>query len=61
MPIYEYQCAACGYIFELLTERRKRKPKCPKCKAKAHKLISAPNVSYNGEGFTKQVKGKRDE
>lgn len=61
MPIYEYQCERCGLIFELLTERRKRAVKCPDCKGKAHKLISAPNVSYNCEGFTKKAEHKRDE
>jgi putative FmdB family regulatory protein len=35
MPIYEFQCDACGKRFEelfrSLTERRR--PKCPKCKS----------------------------
>jgi putative FmdB family regulatory protein len=62
MPLYEYRCEHCGLIFEVLTKRKKRGPKCPCCKGNARKLNSGNvAVKYNGSGFTKQVKGERDE
>lgn len=30
MPLYEYECAACGEAFELLV-RSSEKPACPSC------------------------------
>lgn len=41
MPIYEYKCTSCGYIFEML-QKISEKPidRCPKCNAKVKRLIS---------------------
>lgn len=34
MPLYEYQCAACGHVFEHLAKNTADKPrKCPRCGA----------------------------
>ena len=50
MPIYEYQCEACEYEFELLTEVNGAKPrKCPKCgtlKVKKRLFPSRPPVLH---------------
>ena len=42
MPIYEYRCSKCGTDFELIRSMSEMdKPaSCPKCRAKADKLIS---------------------
>jgi len=50
MPIYEYQCRACGLIFEeITTAAREDAPDCPSCGAKkAPKCISAAAV-HSGE------------
>src|SRR4051795_11193623 len=53
MPIYEYQCGACGHRFE---EWQKMSDKpvrtCPKCKAKkVEKLISATTFTLKGGGW----------
>jgi putative FmdB family regulatory protein len=53
MPIYEYQCGACGHRFE---EWQKMSDKpvrtCPKCKAKkVEKLISHTSFTLKGGGW----------
>jgi len=53
MPIYEYQCAACGHQFETL-QKISDKPfsKCPDCgKDALKKLISASAFRLKGSGW----------
>lgn len=56
MPIYEYQCNACGAKFEFV-ESIKSNPrkKCPKCKRrKLIRLISkGASVIFKGTGWTR--------
>jgi len=59
MPIYEYMCTKCGHRFELI--RRFSDPpvtKCPKCKGKLEKLISAPAIQFKGSGWYVNDYGK---
>jgi len=53
MPIYEYQCNACGHAFDLM--QKMNDPvvrKCPKCaKLKVEKLLSAPSFHLKGTGW----------
>ena len=52
MPLYEYQCDACGHRFEhiqkfsdpLLTV-------CPKCGDAIRKLVSSPAFQFKGTGW----------
>ena len=53
MPIYEYQCQACGHTLEAL-QKVSDKPlkKCPECgKPKLQKLVSAPSFRLKGGGW----------
>ena len=53
MPIYEYQCAACGHIFDSL-QKISEAPltTCPECNAEAlKKLVSAPAFRLKGGGW----------
>lgn len=53
MPIYEYECQACGHQLELL-QKVSDAPlrKCPECgKPKLRKLISAPSFRLKGGGW----------
>lgn len=57
MPIYEYECQACGHTFE---EWQKMSDKpirvCPKCKArKVEKLISQTSFHLKGGGWYKDL------
>jgi putative FmdB family regulatory protein len=49
MPIYEYECAACGDRCEVLVRSEADKPRCPECNsARLKKAISAPSVITRG-------------
>lgn len=53
MPIYEYECQACGHQFEAL-QKVSDAPlrKCPECgKPKLRKLMSAPSFRLKGGGW----------
>ncbi|HQQ63895.1 MAG TPA: zinc ribbon domain-containing protein [Pseudomonadales bacterium] len=53
MPIYEYQCAACGHQLEAI-QKFSAAPltDCPACnKAELKKQISAPAFRLNGAGW----------
>ena len=52
MPIYEYRCAACGHTFERM-QKFSDPPvkKCPECKGKVEKLLSAPGLLFKGTGW----------
>lgn len=53
MPIYEYQCGACGHQHEEI-QKLSDKPlrKCPECgKLKLKKLVSAAGFRLSGSGW----------
>jgi len=53
MPIYEYQCAACGHTLEAM-QKFSEEPlkKCPECnKDSLQKLISASGFQLKGTGW----------
>jgi putative FmdB family regulatory protein len=52
MPIYEYECADCGKIDEVL-QKFSDKPlkKCRSCSGKVHKLISQSSFHLKGTGW----------
>src|SRR5512139_273415 len=52
MPIYEYECRACGERTEVL-QKAKDKPLacCPKCGGAVVKLISSPAIQFKGNGW----------
>ena len=52
MPLYEYECSACGHHFEVI--RKFSDPpeeKCPKCGGGVRKLQSAPAFQFKGTGW----------
>ncbi|MEO1203899.1 MAG: FmdB family zinc ribbon protein [Pseudomonadota bacterium] len=53
MPIYEYECGACGHTLDAL-QKISDSPfrKCPDCgRMKLKRLISAPKFRLKGEGW----------
>jgi len=44
MPVYEYKCKKCGYVFEAIILKQKEEDglRCPKCEAKVEKIMSVP-------------------
>ena len=52
MPLYEYQCDACGPRFEVIKKYSDPPLKiCPKCGGAVHKLQSAPAIQFKGSGW----------
>ncbi|MCF6263371.1 MAG: zinc ribbon domain-containing protein [Xanthomonadales bacterium] len=53
MPIYEYQCNACGYRFEKLQKMSDDPIRdCPECsQADVKKLVSAAGFRLKGSGW----------
>ena len=61
MPLYEYECDACGHRFEKI--RMYSDPplnECPKCGSTVHKLQSAPAIQFKGSGFYITDYAKKD-
>jgi putative FmdB family regulatory protein len=56
MPLYDYQCAACGRRFEVVHGVHADGPTaCPLCgKGPVRKAITAPAVHYKGSGWAKK-------
>jgi putative FmdB family regulatory protein len=52
MPLYEYQCDACGHRFEVI-QKYSDAPidTCPKCGSAVHKLFSSPAIQFKGSGW----------
>ena len=53
MPIYEFECAACGHRFERLQKIADADPtECPQCaKAQVSRRVSAPSFRLAGSGW----------
>ena len=53
MPLYEYQCDACGAKFELIRKFSDSPlDVCPKCgKGPVQKLVSSPAFQFKGSGW----------
>ncbi len=59
MPIYEYQCKDCKYIFERMQRITDLPPKCPECGGEVSQLLSAPAIQFKGSGwYVTDYKGK---
>jgi putative FmdB family regulatory protein len=52
MPLYEYECDACGHRFEKIQKFSDPLEKtCPTCGGAVHKLMSSPAIQFKGSGF----------
>ena len=56
MPLYDYDCAACGRRFEVIHGVHADPPaSCPLCgSGPVRKAISAPTVHFKGSGWAKK-------
>jgi|SRR5579862_7943060 len=61
MPLYEYQCDACGHRFEAIRKFSDEPLEvCPKCGGHIQKLISAPAFAFKGTGWYVTDYAKKD-
>lgn len=52
MPLYEYQCEACGHRFEVIQKfSDPHLDTCPKCGGVVRKLLSSPAFHFKGSGW----------
>ena len=52
MPLYEYECDACGHRFEKIQKfSDPLEDTCPKCGGHVHKMMSSPAIQFKGSGF----------
>ncbi|MEE8638232.1 MAG: FmdB family zinc ribbon protein [Candidatus Margulisiibacteriota bacterium] len=60
MPLYDYKCTKCGYIFEVQQKISEEPLKhCPKCKGHIKRIISPAGIIFKGSGFHVTDYGKR--
>jgi putative FmdB family regulatory protein len=61
MPLYEYECDACGHRFEVIQKfSDPLVDKCPKCGSTVHKLMSSPAFHLKGTGWYATDYAKKD-
>jgi putative FmdB family regulatory protein len=52
MPLYEYECNACGHRFEQIQKFSDPPPdSCPACHGSVRKLASTPAIQFKGSGW----------
>lgn len=57
MPIYEFKCEVCGFLFEALQKINEDYPSCPKCQAK--EVIKLPSLFAYQDRTAKVVERER--
>ena len=55
MPLYRYECKACGHEFRILHQQGSNDPAtCPSCEStELHRLPSRVSVQFKGSGYYK--------
>lgn len=52
MPLYEYECTKCHHRFEKIESvDSPATKKCPKCGARAERLLAPPAIQFKGSGW----------
>ena len=61
MPLYEYQCEACGHRFEVIQKFSDQPVEtCPRCGGAVRKLLSSPAIQFKGSGWYITDYAKKD-
>lgn len=53
MPLYEYQCTACGEKLEIRATINQEAPGCPVCGGTTERAVSSSSFRLNGSGWAK--------
>jgi len=53
MPLYDFQCIDCEYIFEIRQEYSDLSPHCEKCNGPTERLITNTSFILKGDGWYK--------
>jgi putative FmdB family regulatory protein len=55
MPIYDYSCANCGHVVEVIHGVHETGPTvCPNCGGLLRKRFSPPTIHFRGTGWAKK-------
>lgn len=60
MPIHEFKCESCNYVFELLlmSQSEMDNVRCPKCQSPdVNRLMSASNISTDNGAIVNKTSG----
>jgi putative FmdB family regulatory protein len=61
MPLYEYQCEACGHRFEVIQKFSDAPVEtCQRCGGAVRKLLSSPAIQFKGSGWYITDYAKKD-
>ena len=61
MPLYEYQCEACGHRFEVIQKFSDPPVEtCQRCGGAVRKLLSSPAIQFKGSGWYITDYAKKD-
>lgn len=64
MPIYSFHCDACGArsgVFRKISQRDEKAESCPACSGPMRRILDAPRVAPDLEGYDCPITGKRIE
>ncbi len=44
MPVYEYKCEKCGFVFEIIIFKKEEEEEllCPQCEGNVKRILSVP-------------------
>jgi len=52
MPVYEYKCKECGFVFEEIKSiKNKDNVVCPHCGSGVERIIGIPAIKFKGSGW----------
>ena len=57
MPLYVFECNACGRIMEVLQKFGDPRPECERCSKKMNKKVALTSFSLKGDGWAKDNYG----
>jgi len=62
MPLYEYECQACGHRFEVIQKYSDPLVEvCSTCAGPVQKLVSSPAIKFKGAGWYVNDYAKKDQ
>jgi putative FmdB family regulatory protein len=51
MPLFDFSCLSCHYVFEKICGAEQDYPACPLCGGETDKIMGAPVAHFKGKGF----------
>jgi len=60
LPLYEFKCAECGILVEVVQKYDDLSPKCEKCGKETERLISLGTFRLKGDGWYKDGYAKKE-